>query len=118
MRPQQNFGYDGSSVYGVDWSSGYENTVNGVEGVTTPLLQVGLTGSFEFFIAETVREHAKSSDKTLAYVEGATHGFSPCTACALAKGQPANYYGDTTKTLYDFVDNWLAKPGRFLPATQ
>jgi hypothetical protein len=74
---------------------------------------MGMTGSFEFFMAETVRGHAKSSDKTLAYVEGATHNFSPCKQCAVAKGLPEDYYGDTVKTLFDYVDGWLSKPGRF-----
>jgi hypothetical protein len=60
-----------------------------------------------------IRDHAKSADKTLAYVEGATHGFTPCTACAIAQGKPANYYGDTVKTLFDYIDKWLSKPGRF-----
>jgi hypothetical protein len=75
---------------------------------------MGMTGSYEYFAAETIRDHAKSADKTLAYVEGATHGFSPCKECAVAKGLPENYYGDTVKTLLDYVDGWLSKPGRFL----
>jgi hypothetical protein len=73
---------------------------------------MGMTGSHEFFSAETFYEHAKSTDKTLAYVEGATHGFSPCTACAVAQGKPEDYYGDTVKTLFDYIDGWLSKPGR------
>ena len=75
---------------------------------------MGMTGSHEYFSAETILEHAKSADKTLAYVEGATHGFTPCTACAVAKGLPENYYGDTVKTLFNYIDGWLSKPGRFL----
>jgi hypothetical protein len=113
IRPEENFGYDATSVYGIDWNSNYENVVNGVEGISKPLLQMGMTGSFEFFMAETVRAHAKSSDKTLVYVEGATHNFSPCKQCAVAKGLPEDYYGDTVKTLFDYVDGWLSKPGRF-----
>lgn len=115
IRPEQNFGYDATGVYGIDWNSGYENTENGVEGITTPLLQLGMTGSFEFFMAETVHEHARSHNKTLAYVDGATHNFSPCRECGVAKGLSANYYGDTIKTLFNYVDGWLATPGRFLP---
>jgi len=114
IRPTEGFGYDASNIYGIDWKSGYENTVVSVEGVTKPLLQLGMTGSYEYFAAETIREHAKSVDKTLAYVEGATHGFTPCKECAVAKGLPENYYGDTLKTLFNYVDGWLSKPGRFL----
>jgi hypothetical protein len=114
IRPTENFGYDASGIHGIDWNSEYENTVNGVEGVTVPLLQMGMTGSYEYFAAETIREHAKSADKTLAYVEGAVHTFTPCKECAVAKGLPENYYGDTVKRLFDYIGVWLAKPGRFL----
>ena len=79
---------------------------------------MGMTGSHEYFSAETIREHAKSADKTLAYVEGATHGFTPCKACAVAQGKPENYYGDTVKTLFDYIDGWLSKPGRFLSGAE
>jgi pimeloyl-ACP methyl ester carboxylesterase len=114
IRPTEGFGYDASSIYGVDYKSSYENTVKGLEGITKPLLQMGMTGNFEYFMSETMREHAKSADKRLAYVEGAVHGFTPCTKCAAARGLPENYYGDTVKTLFDYIDNWLSQPGRFL----
>jgi hypothetical protein len=113
IRATEGFGYDASSIYGVDFKSSYASTAGNVEGISVPLLQMGMTGSYEYFAAETVREHAKSTDKTLAYVEGATHGFTPCKACAVAQGKPENYYGDTVKTLCDYIDGWLSKPGRF-----
>jgi hypothetical protein len=113
LRPTEKFGYDATSISGIDYTSGYATTVGSAEGITKPLLQMGMTGSHEYFMAETVREHAKSADKTLAYVEGATHNFTPCKPCAIAKGLPENYYGDTVKTLFDYIDGWLSKPGRF-----
>lgn len=113
LRPTEGFGYDASSINGIDYKSGYASTVGSAEGITKPMLQMGMTGSHEYFMAETVREHAKSADKTLAYVEGAVHNFTPCKPCAVAKGLPENYYGDTVKTLFDYIDGWLSKPGRF-----
>ena len=113
LRAGEEFGYDASSFYGLDYKSSYSNAVVSVENVTKPLLQLGMTGSHEYFSSETIRDHAKSADKTLAYVEGATHNFTPCTVCASAKGLPENYYGDTVKTLFTYVDAWLSKPGRF-----
>ena len=112
LRPTEGFGYDATNIYGIDYKSAYASTVGSVEGIAKPLLQMGMTGNYEFFMAETIFEQAKSIDKTLAYVEGATHVFTPCTACALAQGKPANYYGDTVKTLFDYVDGWLSS-GRF-----
>jgi hypothetical protein len=114
IRTNSDYHYDASNLYGVDFTSNYSNEVWAIAGFTKPLLQVGMTGSYEFYNSEIAREHAASADKTLVYVEGATHDFLPCTACAVAKGLPENYYGDTVKTLYDYIDSWIAKPGRFL----
>lgn len=46
---------------------------------------------------------AGSSDRTIAYTEGATHGFTPCTTCATTPGQ----FGDTQKETLDFMAQWL-----------
>jgi hypothetical protein len=54
-------------------------------------------------------------DKTYAISEGAVHGGTPCTQCAQALGLPPDYFGDTIKRIYDFMDEWLSQPGRFLP---
>lgn len=113
IRAQPDFGYDATGVHGVDFSSSYGATYNNIGGISKPLLQMGFTGSYEFSFAEGARERATAKDKTLAYVEGAVHGFAPCKECALAHGLPENGYGDTIKTLYDYIDGWLSKPGRF-----
>jgi hypothetical protein len=113
IRTTSDFIYDDDSLPGIDWKSSYANPVDGVMGIAKPLLVMGMTGHNEFFGAETIYENAKSTDKSLAFVEGADHGWTPCTACATAKGLPADYYGDTVKTLFDYVDGWLSKPGRF-----
>jgi hypothetical protein len=114
IRTTKEFHYDATSIYGLDYKSSYAVELDSIEGIAKPLLQMGMTGSYEFFASEIVREHAVSADKTLAYVEGATHGFTPCKECAVAKGLPENYYGDTIKTLFNYIDGWLSKPGRFI----
>ena len=113
LRTTPEFGYDGTSFYGIDYQSSYNNVVGSVETITVPLLMMGMTGSHEYFSAETFHDHAKSADKTIAYVEGATHNFTPCKPCAVAQGKPEDYYGDTLKTMVDYIDGWLSKPGRF-----
>ena len=113
VRTTPEWSYDATSFHGLDFHSSYGLTINNVEGISKPLLQMGMTGSYEFFYAEIARDHAKSADKTLAYVEGAVHGFTPCKECAIARGLPADNYGDTVKTLFDYIDSWLDKPGRF-----
>ncbi|HUO23389.1 MAG TPA: hypothetical protein VMU59_12800 [Caulobacteraceae bacterium] len=114
VRALPDYRIEPTGVSGVDFASSYGATYNSVGGISKPLLQMGLTGSYEFSFAEGARERAtRATDKTLAYVEGSVHGFTPCQECALAKGLPADYYGDTVKTLYDYIDGWLSKPGRF-----
>ena len=109
VRVTDDFGYDEDSIRGIDWSSSYSNPPGSVEGITVPLLAMGMTGHWEFLAAETISEHAKSADKTIAFVEGATHGYTTCTKCEKTPGQ----FGNTLKTTYDYVDGWLSKKGRF-----
>ena len=59
---------------------------------------------FQFVVpSEIVYDHISAKDKTYAGVEGSEHFFTPC--------KPE--FGDTKKRLFDYVDGWLAKAGRF-----
>jgi hypothetical protein len=109
IRATEGYGYGEDYLAGIDWASNYNNTPNSVAGISVPLLQLGMTGHWEYFLAETIFERAKSADKTLAFVEGAIHNFTTCTKCEKTPGQ----FGNTLKTTYDYVDNWLNAPGRF-----
>ena len=109
IRVTDDFGYDESTVRGVEWTSSYSSPPGNVESIAVPLLLMGMTGGYEYLAHETIYEHARSSDKTLVFVEGATHNFSPCKQCEKTPSQ----FGDTVKTLYDYVDKWLSQKGRF-----
>jgi hypothetical protein len=109
IRTTSDFGYDEETIRGVEWTSTYASPPGNVEGVTVPFLALGMTGHWEGLAAETIYEHTKSKDKSLAFVEGADHFYQPCTTCEKTPGQ----YGDTVKTTYDYVDRWLSKAGRF-----
>jgi pimeloyl-ACP methyl ester carboxylesterase len=110
VTPAYRYGADG--IEGIDWTSSYASVPGNVSRITAPLLAMGMTGGSEFLTAETVYEKSASTDKSIAFIEGATHVYTTCKACETTPGQ----YGDTVKTTYDYVDAWLAKPGRFLPA--
>ncbi len=112
VRTNKDFGYTADWVNGVEWTSSYSNPPGNIQGVTVPLLTLGMTGGWEGLAAETIYEHAKSADKQIAFIEGATHGYSTCVRCETTPGQ----FGDTVKTTYDYVDGWLSKPGRFMGA--
>lgn len=109
VRVTGDFAYTEDSVQGIDWTSNINCPPGNIKGVAVPLLVMGMTGNWEFLAAETIYENAKSSDKKLAFVEGATHLFTTATNLEKYPGQ----FGDTLKTTYDYVDKWLCEKGRF-----
>ena len=94
---------------GILWDHCYDCTPGNVKNIQVPLLCMGMTGSYEYLAAEAIYERAASTDKTIAFVEGAGHNFEVEAECERWPGQ----FGDTQKTLYDFMDRWLSKAGRF-----
>jgi hypothetical protein len=110
VRTTDDFGYDEDSMYGVDWLSSYNCTPGNIMGVSAPLLVMGMTGGYEFVAAEIIYEKAqKCADKKIAFVEGANHGYFTAKECEVYPGQ----FGDTVKTIFDYVDKWLMQKGRF-----
>lgn len=103
IRTTEDYSFTEDSVSGVDWDSSYNCTPGNVQNIHTPLLIMGMTGSWEFSAAETIAEQAGAEDVTLAYVEGARHFFDTATELEQYPGQ----YGDTMNTTCRFVDAWL-----------
>jgi hypothetical protein len=95
VRVSADFGFDESTVRGVDLTSTYSCPPGNVKQIGVPLLVMGMTAGWEYLAAETIYENAKSPDKTLAFVEGATHGSFPRKQCEKTPGQ----FGDRVKTL-------------------
>lgn len=91
LRVGDDFAYGEDFIRGVDWASAYTVPAGNVQSIHAPLLTMGMVGRWEFLNAEIIHEHAKSADKTLVFVESA----------------------DATKVIYDYVDGWLSKLGRF-----
>lgn len=87
------------SIEGIDYSSTNANTPGNLETVSVPLLIMGMTGHYFVVQSEIHMNHAGSSDKTLVYIEGASHGFTPID----------QEYGDTEKVTYDQIDSWTAE---------
>jgi pimeloyl-ACP methyl ester carboxylesterase len=110
VRVTDDYGYDEDSVHGVDWSSSYNCPPGNVRGITVPMLVMGMTGSWEYLSSETIYENAKSTDKTLAFVEGASHMYTTCKDCEKTPGE----FGNTMNTTYNYVDKWLSQKGRFM----
>ena len=105
IRSTADYGYDETHIYGVDWDSSYCCTPGNVRYIHAPMLLLGLTGGYEFLASECIYEMAASEDKTLAFVEGATHMVWPAKDCEEFPGQ----FGDTVKTTFDFAAKWLGE---------
>ncbi len=111
IRAAPDWGYgEKTDQHGAVYRSTLGSNPGNVEGVTVPFLTMAMSGSFEMGSAETIHDHVRSADKSLAYIEGATHNYDTCKKCEKTPGQ----YGDTMKVTYDYADLWLSKPGRFL----
>ena len=111
VRTTADYGYNEDTMFGVDWLSSYNCTPGNMMGVSAPTLLMGMTGGYEFLAAEIIHEDTpKIADKTIAFVEGASHGFFPARECEQYPGQ----FGDTVKSMFDYVDRWLGQSGRFL----
>jgi hypothetical protein len=96
-RSTWDYGYDEDSVSGIDWQSTYNSTPGNVEGITVPLLVVGMGGGSLLVSNEVSYEHGASYDKDIVFIEGATHVTYPVDP----------KYGDTKKKTFDFIDDWL-----------
>ena len=110
VRVSDDYYFDESSVHGVDWTSTYASPPGNIENIRVPSLFMGMTGNYEYLAAETIYANSAATDKSLAFVEGASHMYSTCKQCEKTPGE----FGDTIKTLYDYADKWLSKPGRFI----
>lgn len=110
VRTTEDFQVGEDGVYGIDWDSSYCCTPANVTGIHTPMLVMGMTGSYEYLASEVIYERAGSADKTLGFMEGAGHNFTPAYEAEEYPGQ----FGDTVKVLFDFVDAWIDQNGRFI----
>ena len=92
-----------NSITGIDWGSSNTSTILNIAGVSSPLLVMAMTGHYWVVPSEMYYNAATStSDKTLAFVEGASHGLGPCKACATTPGE----FGDTVGEIFNYLTAW------------
>lgn len=109
---EDTFGYNATDVLGIEWATSQTAPIGSVPGISVPLLTMGNTGHYEYLNAEKIYLAATTSDKSIAFVEGAQHTIDTCTECESYPGE----YGDPVKTAFDYMDTWLSSPGRFIDA--
>ncbi len=108
VRTNDDFGFDEDHIWGIEWESTYNCPPGNMAHVKVPTLVMGMTAGWEFLASETIYNMSAGKDKQIAFVEGATHKFTPARHMEKYEGE----FGDTVKTLHDYVDEWLSA-GRF-----
>lgn len=103
IKTTPDFQITADNVLGVDWQSTNTSLIANAGGIRSPLLALSMTGHYWLVTTEIAFNASPSSAKTLAYIEGASHGFSTCKECETTPGQ----FGDTQKTVMDSVAKWL-----------
>lgn len=110
IRTTEDYGYNQDTISGIDWTSSYNCPPGNIRYISVPLLAMGMTAGWEYLAAETIYENSPTTDKTIAFVEGAEHMFNTATELEEYEGQ----FGDTLETTCDYVDSWLIQEGRFI----
>lgn len=90
-----------NSFDGIDHCSSNNSTVCAVRSISVPILVMGMGGYLFIRDSEEEYENAKSGDKELIFVEGATHGFTPCTTCGAAGA-----YSNSVRNMFDHIQSW------------
>jgi hypothetical protein len=92
-----------NSMDDIDYCSSNNSTVCAVQSISVPVLFAAMGA--HYFIRDNERhfDMAKSADKDFVVIEGAVHGFNPCTACEKTPGQ----YSNSVKNLFDYVAAWI-----------
>jgi pimeloyl-ACP methyl ester carboxylesterase len=92
-----------SSIDEIDYCSTNNSTVCAIQSISVPVLFAAMGA--HYFIRDNERHYdiAASKDKDFITIEGAVHGFGPCTACERTPGQ----YSNSVKNLFDYVAKWL-----------
>lgn len=91
-----------NSLDGIDHCSSNNSTVCAVGATNVPLLVMGMGGYLFIRDSEEEFEAARARDKDLVFIEGATHGFTPCRACAA----DPNAFGNSVKNMFDYIARW------------
>jgi pimeloyl-ACP methyl ester carboxylesterase len=91
------------SLDDVDWCSSNNSTPCAVRSISIPTLITAMGAHYFIRDNEIHYAAAAAADKEFIVIEGATHGFAPCTACETTPGQ----YGNSQKNFFDYAAKWI-----------
>ena len=90
---------------GIDYCSSNNSTTCAVQSISVPIM-IAAMGAYQFIRDdEIIFDKSASRDKDYFVLEGAVHGFTPCTACETTRGQ----YSNSAKNLFDYIRDWTNK---------
>jgi hypothetical protein len=90
---------------GIDYCSSNNSTTCAVQSISVPIM-IAAMGAYQFIRDdEIIFDKSASRDKDYFVLEGAVHGFTPCTACETTRGQ----YSNSVKNLFDYIRDWTNK---------
>jgi pimeloyl-ACP methyl ester carboxylesterase len=90
---------------GIDYCSSNNSTTCAVQSISVPMM-IAAMGAYQFIRDdEIIFDKSASKDKDYFVLEGAVHGFTPCTACETTPGQ----YSNSVKNLFDYIRDWTNK---------
>ncbi len=98
------------NITGIRWDQTFNCPPANAAHIHAPMLALGMTGGYEYLAAEMIYDNCPSEDKKIAFIRGAAHEFF---ANSLTEQYPGEY-GDTEKLTYDYMDQWMSRPGRFI----
>jgi hypothetical protein len=86
----------------IDYCSSINSTTCFVADIKVPVVFMAMGGYKFIGDHEIMYERAASEDKDFVIIEGALHGYNPCTRCETTPGQ----YGNSTKNTFDYIRDW------------
>src|SRR2546421_6125198 len=90
---------------GIDYCFHHNSATCAVQSISVPVL-IAAMGAYQFIRDdEIIFVQSASRDKDYFVLEGAVHGFTPCTACETTPGQ----YSNSVKNLFDYIRDWTNK---------
>jgi pimeloyl-ACP methyl ester carboxylesterase len=91
------------AISDIDFCSTNNSTVCAIQSITVPVLFAAMGAHYFIRDNEQMFELSASKDKDFITIEGAVHGFTPCTRCETTPGQ----YSNSVKNLFDYIAKWL-----------
>jgi hypothetical protein len=94
-----------NSLDGIEDCATNISTICNVKSVKAPTLIAAMGGWRFIGDQERMYDGSPAADKDFIVVEGAVHGYTPCTKCEKTPGQ----YSNTVKNLFDYIAAWTNK---------